>query len=59
MEFLLVLIVSITIGLWVFIIWYIRASSKAFSRTLDRTLWRAWEAGRHRGDDDTFPPHKM
>lgn len=52
MGILLAVLVLLNILTVTVIVWYFRASSKTFRRDLDRTLWRAWEAGRRRGDND-------
>lgn len=52
MEWLLgLLICGIMVG-WVFNLWYLRTTTRAFDRQLNRALWPLWQAARQRESEE-------
>ena len=52
MGVLVTCIIAATIAVWVWIVWYMRASAREFDRQLDRLIWPPWQ---HRLPDPTHP----
>jgi len=51
MGVLVTCIIAAMIAVWVWIVWYMRASAREFDRQLDRLIWPPWHDRRRRDDD--------